>query len=115
MAIFGDIKNPLIEINPSANYGNYDTALVSLLSNLLKVITVLAGVWALITIILAGFQFITAAGNPEEVKKATPKIWNSIIGLLIIVAAYIIAAVIGWIFFGDPRVILSPKIYGPGV
>lgn len=115
MAIFGDISNPLPTLNPNFNYGSYDIGLPGFISNILKTVTVIAAVWSLINIILAGFQFVTAAGNPEEIKKATPKIWNSIIGLLIIVASYVIAAIIGWIFFGDPTIILSPKIFGPGV
>lgn len=116
LQLFGEIKNPLQEINPNPNaYGSYETGLPGFIGNLLKVVTVIAGVWSLINIVLAGFQFVTASGNPEEIKKAAPKIWNSVIGLLIIVAAYIIVAIVGWIFFGDPTIIFAPKIYGPGV
>jgi hypothetical protein len=113
--IFGSIKNPLSEINSNNYYGDYDTGLVGFISNLLKVVTIVAGIWTLINIILAGFQYVTASGNPEEIKKATPKIWNSIIGLLIIVASYILVSIFSWILFGDPTVILKPKIYGPGI
>jgi len=44
----------------------------------------------LILIIIAGFRWMTAGGNEEQVKKATGTIRMAIIGLVIVLAAYAI-------------------------
>lgn len=44
----------------------------------------------LILMVVAGFTWMTAAGNDEKVKKSTATIKTSIIGLVIILAAYAI-------------------------
>ncbi len=59
-------------------------------------------------------MYISAGENPEIVKQAWDKILMSIIGLAIMAGAFIIVAIISFVLFGDPMVILNPKIYGPG-
>jgi hypothetical protein len=48
----------------------------------------LLGVIFIILIVLAGYNWMTAAGDEEKIKKATSTIRSAIIGLLIIIAAY---------------------------
>ena len=48
------------------------------------------GIIIFINIIFAGYQWIMAGGNEEAISKAKTRIKNSIIGLIIIVSAYII-------------------------
>jgi len=48
------------------------------------------GIIFVIQMIYAGFSWMTAAGNDDQVKKATALIRRSIIGLIIIVSAYAI-------------------------
>jgi hypothetical protein len=58
-----------------------------------KIIQGVLGLLAIIFLILmitAGFRWMTASGNEEEVKKATGAIKTAIIGLLIVLAAYAI-------------------------
>lgn len=50
----------------------------------------LLGVIFIILIVLAGYNWMTAAGDEEKIKKATSTIRSAIIGLLIIIAAYAI-------------------------
>lgn len=50
----------------------------------------LLGVIFVILIIIAGYNWMTAAGDEEKIKKAGQTIRSAIIGLLIIVAAYAI-------------------------
>jgi cytochrome bd-type quinol oxidase subunit 2 len=50
----------------------------------------LLGVIFVILIIIAGYNWMTAAGDEEKIKKATSTIRSAIIGLIIIVAAYAI-------------------------
>ena len=49
------------------------------------------GLIFLIMIIYAGFQWMTAGGNEEKIKDAKKRLQHSIIGLVIIVAAFAIA------------------------
>ena len=74
---------------------------------------VVAGLWAFINLITAGLTYITSGDNPDAVKKAGERIYMSLIGLVLVVGSFIIAAIMGWILYGDSSAILSPKIYGP--
>lgn len=47
-----------------------------------------AGIMAVIIIIIAGILYITAGGNPEQVKRAKNAILYSIVGLVIILFAF---------------------------
>jgi len=98
-----------VEIGGEGGFG-----LLNFFNNILKVAIVVAGLFGLINLILAGYGFIGASGDPEKLKNAQNKIWNSLIGLIIIAASFTIAAIIGWILFGDATMVISPKIYGPG-
>jgi len=50
----------------------------------------LAGIVALIYLILGGYQYITSSGNPDMAAQAKGTIFNSIIGLVIILCSYLI-------------------------
>jgi hypothetical protein len=114
--IFGEkIKNPLDKFNNS--YGDVNSAgggLVGLISNLLKLVFVVAGIYTLINIVSAGIMYISAGEKPEIVQQAWNKILMSLIGLAIMAGAFIIVAIVSYVLFGDPMVILNPTIYGPG-
>ena len=83
---------------------------VSLLNSLLKLIFIVAGLWAFLNLILAGFGFVSAGGDPKNVTKAWDKIWQTLVGLLIIVASFLLAAIFGMLLFKDPTAILQPKL-----
>jgi phage-related protein len=113
--IFGNVQNPLS--GPFSSYGDINTpggGLVGFISNIIKFITIAAGLYGLINLVLAGIQFISSSDNPEVIEKAWQKIYLSLIGLVVVVIAISLTAVVSSILFGDPSAILSPKIYGPG-
>ena len=95
------------------NAGEGAPGLIPFFNALLKLLIVVAGLYALLNLVLAGFQFISAGGDPKNVEKAWSKIWQSLVGLLIVAASFLLAALFGWILFKDPGAILNPKIYGP--
>ena len=113
LQIFGTISNPLDKFS---SYGNLQSGgLINFLSNIVKIIIVAGGVWSFINLILAGFQFITAGGNTEQITAAWKKIYMSLIGLVLLVSSYIIAVLLSYLLYGQPNVlILHPKIFGPG-
>lgn len=105
--IFGEIKPPI------EAYGSVFAGLVPFLNNILRLIFVIAGLYGFFNLILAGFGFMSAGGDPKAIEKAWSKIWQSLIGLIIIVASFLLAAILGYLLFGDTMAILNPKIWGP--
>ncbi len=110
--IFGQIETPpgVTLFNAQGTNG---IGLIPFISNLIKLATIVAGLWVMINIILAGYIFITSSGDSSAYGKVKDKITMSVIGLIIIVAAYTITALVGLLFFGDAGYILSPNISGP--
>lgn len=86
------------------------TGMMTFLNSLLRLLFVGAGLFAFTNIILAGFAFMSAGGDPKNITKAWEKIWQSIVGLLIIVISFILAAVIGLLLFNDIFYFLTPRI-----
>ena len=93
--------------------GAVQGGLVPFLNAIINFVIVIAGLYVFLNIILAGFQFINAGGEPKEVEKAWTKIWQSLIGLLIIALAFVLAAIFGYLLFKDPTALLNPKITTP--
>lgn len=75
-------------INNSGLAGNGN--LSSIISVLIQTALGVLGVIFLVLTIMAGFKWMMSAGNEEEIKKAQGSLKNSIIGLVIVLAAYAI-------------------------
>lgn len=105
---FGTITNPL----PAGSLGP-GGGLITLLNNVLRLVYLGAGIWALIKIVTAGFNFVNSGGDPKKIETAWASIYQSLIGLIVIVSAIAIAGLIGLLMFGSATAILSPTIYGP--
>jgi Type IV secretion system pilin len=103
---FGDIQNPT-----AYTTGDQGQGLFTLISNILRLAGVVAGIFFVIQVILAGYAFISASGDPKKAEVALAKIWQSVIGLLIVSSAFVLAALLGRILGIDD--ILTPVIYGP--
>lgn len=112
--IFGRIENPLRKINPVGYGGVEEQGPINFLNNVLRLVFVVAGIYALLNLVLAGFQYMSAGEDPKALEKAWNKIWQSLLGLLILVASFVLAAIFGYLLFGDPQAILNPKLYLPG-
>lgn len=108
LGIFGTIKNPTKYIEKAGE--SPGQGLFTLISNILKLAGTIAGLFFVVQIIIAGYSFISASGDPKKAELALARIWQSVIGLLIVAGAFVIAAVIGKIIGIDP---LAPQIYGP--
>lgn len=112
--IIGEINPPgFLEKHGSVEVGE-GFGLINFLSNILRLAIVVAGLFGLINLILAGYDYITAGGDPEKIKNANSKIFNSLIGLIVIAASFTLAAILSYLLFGDPTMIIRPRIFGPG-
>lgn len=97
-----------------ARFGDLDQGgLVGLLNVVFKLLIVIAGLFTLLQLIFAGYGFISAGGDSKSVEAAWAKIWQSIVGLTVVAGAFVLAAIFGYLIFGDAGAILSPKIYVP--
>ena len=66
------------------------TDLREVIVNMIKIFLTFVGIIFLIMIILAGYKWMTAAGNQDKVGEAKSQLKAAIIGIIIILAAYVI-------------------------
>lgn len=100
--VFGTINKPI------SYAGLEGGGLSNFISNLLALLATLGGLFVFINFIIAGYQYLSANGNPQNIANAGNKMLYSVIGLVIIAAAFVIASIVGLVFFGDAGYLLSP-------
>lgn len=76
------------------NLGIPKTDATNSMTGLLNTVYWLAGVIAVIIIIVAGFMYVTSSGDAAKVVKAKNAIMYAVIGLIIIIFAYVITGFI---------------------
>lgn len=110
--IFGTVSPP-----PGVNlYGGVEQGqggLTLFISNLLKFIIVVAGLYALFNFVLAGYSFMSAGGDPKKIEAAWAKIWQTLIGLTFAAGGFIIAGIISRLIFGNIFYIFRLRVFGP--
>ena len=115
-ADFGTISP---SVGAGATYGDVITGEgqldkpLTFVNNILGVAVAAAGIWFLVTVIMAGVKIIGSARDPKVFAEAMKKVLWSTVGLALVAFAWIIA---GWVsnsLFGDPNQILNPVIKGP--
>ncbi len=99
------------DINPidPSRFNSVSDVLLLIINGLL----VIAGALAVIYIILAGFTYITSAGDPDKAQKAKGGLVYAIIGIVVISFSYAIVNVVIDILQKDPAIQTSPAP-GPG-
>lgn len=114
--IFGTITDPLKKISGNGYPDIYGqpSGLVMFLNNVVRLLIVVGGLFAFFNLVLAGYGFLSAGDDPKKMAAAWSKIWQSMMGLLFIVGAFVLAAIFGYLLFKDVGAILNPKLYGPG-
>ncbi len=106
---FGSIINPL----PAYQSVNPGGGLILLITNILRLVFIVGGILAFIRLILAGLKFISSSGDPKAIEAAWNSIWQSLLGLVIMISAFAIAGLLGYLLFGTSGSILNPVIYTP--
>jgi len=113
MFIF-DVIGTITAPDQLSGYGSGPAGLIKLFNNILRLLIVIGGLWAFLNLVMAGYGFLGAGEDPKKMERAWAKIWQSMMGLLFILGSFVLAAIFGYILFGDAMSILNPKIYGPG-
>jgi len=90
----GTFTAPSSAFAPTTGAGAAST-LERILSIALGGFTIVAGIYFLFTLLVAAYNWMGAAGDAGKVKKARDTMTNGLIGLVILVAVYAIAGVIG--------------------
>lgn len=110
--VFGTIDVPegVAKYNTAAGEGGI--GLIVFISTLIRIATILAGVWVMFNFILAGWTYITSNGEAKTHADVAQKLTFSVVGLVLIVGAYTLAALIGLILFGNASYILNPTLQG---
>jgi hypothetical protein len=107
--IFGTVNAP-----PGVNKFTAGPQGITVFINaLIKFAIVVAGLYALINIVIAGYEFMSAGDDPKKVAGAWAKIWQTLLGLAVAAGAFVLAAIFGYLIFGDPNALLQLKIFGP--
>lgn len=92
---------------------NPSQGLFTFINNIIKILIAGAGLFTIFNLILAGYGFINAGGRSEAIEAAWAKIWQSLLGLVIVAGSIVIAGVVGLAIYGDVNALLVPKLYGP--
>jgi len=110
-------QNPLGTVNPPPGPNQFLNGNVGglslLISNLLKTAIAIAGLYAVVNFLLAGYSFMSAGGDPKKIADSWAKIYQTIIGLLFTVGAFVIAAMVSKLLFGDYGYIFQLRVFGP--
>lgn len=67
----------------------------NVLSGVIGLLTIIAALWFAIQFIIAGFNWINAGGDKNNAAAAWQKITNAVVGLLVVVSAWVIIALLG--------------------
>ncbi len=103
------ISTPLKNLGEKAGFKHDSLGLVNMIATIISAVLGLLGVIFLILIIFAGYNWMTAAGEEEKVTKAKDTLTRAIIGLVIIICAYLITIFVFSHLPGGG----TPPVYGP--
>lgn len=82
------LKNPLPQL----------TNLGDILNILLTLAFFVAGLFMFFNLVVGGIQWINSGGDPKALDAARGRLTNSVIGLIVVVAAYAVALILEQVF-----------------
>lgn len=75
-------------------------AIGKIFANVVQIALTVAGLLAVGFIIWGGIQFVMSQGEPERIKKAKETIVNAVIGLFLVILAFLIVGLVARAFTG---------------
>lgn len=84
--------------DPGSAMGGDKAQIGTLLTPLINNIFIISGIFAFFTIIFAGFTYITASGDKGKTEQAQHMLNYGILGLVVVVLAFLITRIIGTVF-----------------
>jgi len=112
----GTIDKPEVikAFDAKGNVGEDQIGILNFMSTMITYITVLAGIWTFVNLMIAVYTYITSSGNSQTHIKVRDRLTMSILGMILIVTVYAVAGILGTVFFGNSLYLLNPTITGPG-
>lgn len=105
--VIGTIPPP----SPLSNFDPVEQGGLGQLINLfIYIIIVVAGLYALFNLLLAGYAFMSAGDDPKKMAAAWGKIYQTVLGLVVVAGAFVLAAIFGWLIYGRFNALLTPTI-----
>lgn len=108
--LVGEIDIPrgvdLISQDPRAG----DIGIILFISNMIRLFTIIGGIWIIVNVVFAAFNYITGGGKSDVNVKVRDRLTMSVLGLILMIVAYTVAGLVGLIFYGDATFILNPTI-----
>lgn len=110
-AIIGEVEPPqgVAEYNEEAGG---EIGIFKFASRIINLASVIGGIIVMFNFITAGFTYVTSAGNAGAHEKVRDKLTWGLVGLAIIASFYLIAALIGVLFYGSSAAVLNPALGG---
>jgi len=87
------------------------SGLIYILNQVISLLYIVSGLFVFINFILAGYQYLAAKDDQAKIKAAGDRILYSLIGLLLVVASFVIAAVLGYVLFKDASTLIRPTFW----
>lgn len=100
MTWFAHLPSVLVRAAELGNLGGPDAdvatigSLETLFSNVVNVVIAVSGVALFLMFIVGGFSFLFSGGDQKKLEQAKGTLSNAIIGLVVIVSAYLIIKII---------------------
>lgn len=108
------MQNPFGPITPPVNLPGADVGpgvvIGNIIERMVQLLIVGAGIYALINLVLAGYDFMSAGDDTKKIAGAWAKIWQTILGLAISAGAFVLAQIFSNLIFGQGFNILNPTI-----
>lgn len=93
--------------NPATSGEAALTQITGAISSIIGFMTIVGSIWFLFQLLFGGYEWISSAGDTKKLTTARQRIMNGFFGLVIIIAAWVIMAVIGQ-FFGYDILVGKP-------
>ncbi|HOX96399.1 MAG TPA: hypothetical protein PLI45_03375 [Candidatus Woesebacteria bacterium] len=86
------------EYAPASALGGEKATLSTLINPIITNVLIISGLAALVVILFAGFAFISAGGDKAKTAQASQMLTYGIIGLVVVVGAFLLTRLMGSIF-----------------
>ncbi len=113
--VLAQIVNPVLPSSIGGKGSSGDqggTALGLLVSNVVGGLFIAGFLLALVFLVMGGFTWITSGGDKTKLEKARDEITNSLIGIVVVAAAWAIATLVAKFFGMDLSHLPIPSIPG---
>ena len=93
--------------NPASSGTTALSQVTHTVSAIIGFMTIAAGIWFMFELLFSGYEWISSGGDAKKLEKARERMMNGFMGLLIIVGAWALLAIVGQ-FLGYDILVTNP-------